>query len=169
MIFRQTLGAVLFESSGKQFKTFRQGARKYSAPMFGSPADAGTGKERGILPQGKSSLARVVPQSHRFPGRVLHHAKTNSVIQLIHAAGVFVSGAYPPELQNHHRECSAGAKFFGHKQASPPPAHNHCFDRRQGLHTSSSAGRTLRPVAWLRLTGFGRNALPKCLSTSSKL
>src|SRR5262249_42758901 len=97
------------------------------------------------------------------------HAQTNGEIELIHLVRIIFRPARCSAFENDDRERSARAEFLSHQQAGPSSADNHHVRARQRLHSMSSTGRILRPLACSRLTGLGRKAWPKCLSTSSRL
>ena len=167
VVFGQAFGAVFFSGTGEHFEAIRQKSGAHRAPVLPCTADTGAGKERTVLAKGKGALARIVPERHRFLGNILHHAEANGVVQFIHVVAVVVGLSRPSAFQHDHGKCSTRAKFLGHQQACPSAPDNHHVHGWQCLHSRSSPGRTLRRVTSRKLAGFGRNASPKCLSTSS--
>ena len=152
---------------GEQFEAIRQISGAHAAPVLTRTTDTGAGKERTVLAERKSAPARIVPERHRFLGDILHHAEANGVIQFIHVVAVVVGLSGPSAFQHDHGEGGTRAKFLGHEQAGPSATDNHHVHGWQGFHSRSSLGRTLPRVTWRKLAGFGRNASPKCVSTSS--
>src|ERR1035438_8204521 len=129
--------------------------------MFSGPTGAYSREEGPCLPQRKSLLSIVVTKCDRLRGKILHHSKANIVFKLIHATKVVGGLSRSSTFEHDHRSGGPGTKFLGQKKAGPPPADNYNVCTGQSFHSSFSRGWPPKP------TGSGRNATPKCLSTSS--
>ena|SRR5438105_4871173 len=147
MAFRQSVGAVLFRSFREQLKTIGKEAGNLSVPMLTRAADARTGQKGSVLAKRKGAARGIVAKRDGLFGEVLHHAKTNGVVQFIHVRGIIGGPAGRAAFENDDVERGALGKLFGHEQASPAAADDDGVNRRKRLHGSSSLGRTFEPVA----------------------
>ena len=128
--------------------------------MLTGAADTGAGEKTSVLTKRKSALRSIVAKRNGFFREVMHHAQADGGVELIHVRCVVGGLAGRAALQDNNGQRSSLAELFSHEQTGPAAANDNSVDRRKLLHCSSSLGRTFAPVAWRRLAGLGRKALP---------
>src|SRR5215470_17213268 len=124
MAVGQGLCTVFLGGLRQQLKAIRKEPRNLRIPMFARAADACARQKSPVLAKRKRALRSIVTKRDGFLREILHHAKTNGVVKLIHVGGILGWLAGRATFQDDDGKGSACAKLFGHKQTGPTAADN---------------------------------------------
>ena len=114
---REVLGqlgrSVFLKQVGAQREHIRQEAEGGAAPMLARAARARAGMEGPVLPHRNGAVLQRMPVCDGFLRRILHHAQTDVVVELIHRHRVVWELARTAALEDGHRQGRFRGDFLG--------------------------------------------------------
>src|SRR5689334_3873270 len=76
-------------------------------------------------------------------GDVLHHAKADGIVELVHVPGIVGGLARSPAFEDRDRQAAAGGDLLRHHQAGPAAAHDSHVDWFEVFHNVRSESLSL--------------------------
>ena len=143
--------------------------------MFAGTAGASADADVAGGADGGGGVLAGMAMGHRIFGRVLHHAQTEGVIDLVHAVGVFGQRARGAAFEDHDFEAGAGGEFLRHGEARPAATADHDiyflplhFDSREVYAAALSMTRLGASAAGFPTRGEGREICDRFRGYRSK-